>query len=78
MRGYSRDIVAADNAETIVAITSQALTALFQVPVPWRRTPSNLMSIASPASRTSLSPLSTFVGEFWIGLLIFLAALAER
>lgn len=33
LQGYSRDVVAADNANAIVAITSQALAALFQVPV---------------------------------------------
>ncbi len=33
LQGYSRDIVAADNTKTIVSITSQALAALFQVPV---------------------------------------------
>jgi K+-sensing histidine kinase KdpD len=33
LQGYSRDIVAADNMKTIVSITSQALAALFQVPV---------------------------------------------
>jgi len=31
LQGYSRDIVAADNASAIVSITSQALAALFQV-----------------------------------------------
>ena len=31
--GYSRDVVAADNTKAIVSITSQALAALFQVPV---------------------------------------------
>ena len=31
LRGYSRDVVAADNTNTIVSITSQALAALFQV-----------------------------------------------
>jgi K+-sensing histidine kinase KdpD len=30
---YSRDVVAADNTETIVSLTSEALAALFQVPV---------------------------------------------
>ena len=33
LQGYSRDLVAADNTEAIVSITSQALAALFQVPV---------------------------------------------
>jgi K+-sensing histidine kinase KdpD len=33
LQGYSRDVVAADNPEAIVSITSQALAALFQVPV---------------------------------------------
>jgi K+-sensing histidine kinase KdpD len=33
LQGYSRDLVAADNTKTIVSITSQALAALFQVPV---------------------------------------------
>ena len=33
LQGYSRDVVAADNTNEIVSITSQALTALFQVPV---------------------------------------------
>ena len=33
LRGYSRDLVAADDPKTIVSITSQALAALFQVPV---------------------------------------------
>ena len=33
LQGYSRDVVVADNAKTIVSITSQALAALFQVPV---------------------------------------------
>jgi K+-sensing histidine kinase KdpD len=33
LQGYSRDVVAADNANAIVAITSRALAALFQVPV---------------------------------------------
>jgi K+-sensing histidine kinase KdpD len=33
LQGYSRDLVAADNTKAIVAITSQALAALFQVPV---------------------------------------------
>jgi K+-sensing histidine kinase KdpD len=33
LQGYSRDLVAADNTKAIVSITSQALTALFQVPV---------------------------------------------
>lgn len=33
LQGYSRDIVAADNSKAIVSITSQALAALFQVPV---------------------------------------------
>jgi K+-sensing histidine kinase KdpD len=32
LQGYSRDVVAADNAQAIVSITSQALAALFQVP----------------------------------------------
>jgi len=31
LQGYSRDVVAADNTNTIVSITSQALAALFQV-----------------------------------------------
>ena len=30
---YTRDVVAADNTNAIVSITSQALAALFQVPV---------------------------------------------
>ena len=33
LQGYTRDVVAADNADAIVSITSQALAALFQVPV---------------------------------------------
>lgn len=33
LQNYSRDVVAADNTKAIVAITSQALAALFQVPV---------------------------------------------
>ena len=33
LQGYSRDLVAADNTNAIVSITSQALAALFQVPV---------------------------------------------
>ena len=33
LQGYSRDVVVADDAKTIVSITSQALAALFQVPV---------------------------------------------
>jgi K+-sensing histidine kinase KdpD len=33
LQGYSRDLVAADNMTAIVSITSQALAALFQVPV---------------------------------------------
>ena len=33
LQGYSRDVVAADDTKTIVSITSQALAALFQVPV---------------------------------------------
>lgn len=33
LQGYSRDVVAADTMEAIVSITSQALAALFQVPV---------------------------------------------
>ena len=33
LQGYSRDLVAADNAKATVSITSQALAALFQVPV---------------------------------------------
>ena len=33
LQGYSRDVVAADNTNTIVSITSQALAALFQAPV---------------------------------------------
>ena len=33
LQGYSRDVVAADNTSAIVSITSQALAALFQVPV---------------------------------------------
>ena len=32
LEGYSRDIVAADNTNAIVSITSRALAALFQVP----------------------------------------------
>jgi K+-sensing histidine kinase KdpD len=33
LQGLSRDLVAADNAKAIVSITSQALAALFRVPV---------------------------------------------
>jgi K+-sensing histidine kinase KdpD len=33
LQGYTRDVVAADNTNAIVSITSQALAALFQVPV---------------------------------------------
>ena len=33
LQGYSRNVVVADNAKTIVSITSQALAALFAVPV---------------------------------------------
>jgi hypothetical protein len=33
LQGYSRNVVAADNTNAIVSITSQALAALFQVPV---------------------------------------------
>ena len=33
LQGYSRDVVAADNMKAIVSITSQALAALFQIPV---------------------------------------------
>jgi K+-sensing histidine kinase KdpD len=33
LRDYSRDVAAADNTNAIVSITSQALAALFQVPV---------------------------------------------
>jgi K+-sensing histidine kinase KdpD len=33
LQRYSRDVVVADNAKAIVSITSQALAALFQVPV---------------------------------------------
>ena len=33
LQGYSRDLVAADNTNAIVSITSRALAALFQVPV---------------------------------------------
>jgi K+-sensing histidine kinase KdpD len=33
LQGYSRDVVAADNTKAIVSITSQALAALFKVPV---------------------------------------------
>jgi hypothetical protein len=33
LQSYSHDVVAADNTNAIVSITSQALTALFQVPV---------------------------------------------
>ena len=33
LQGYSRDVVAADNTNAIVSITSQALAALFRVPV---------------------------------------------
>ena len=32
LQGYSRDLVAADDTKAIVSITTQALTALFQVP----------------------------------------------
>jgi K+-sensing histidine kinase KdpD len=32
LQGYSRDVVAADNTNAIVSITSKALAALFQVP----------------------------------------------
>jgi len=32
LQGYSRDVVAADNTNAIVSITSQALAVLFQVP----------------------------------------------
>ena len=32
LQGYSRDVVAADNTNAILSITSQALAALFQVP----------------------------------------------
>jgi K+-sensing histidine kinase KdpD len=32
LQGYSRDLVAADNTNAIASITSQALSALFQVP----------------------------------------------
>lgn len=32
LQGFSRDVVAADNAKAIVSVTSQALAALFQVP----------------------------------------------
>jgi len=33
LQSYSRDIMAADNTKAVVSITSQALAALFQVPV---------------------------------------------
>ena len=33
LQGYSRDVVAADNTNAIISITSQALAALFEVPV---------------------------------------------
>ena len=33
LQAYSRDLVAADNTKAIISITSQALAALFQVPV---------------------------------------------
>ena len=33
LQGYSRDVVSADNEKTIAAITSNALAALFKVPV---------------------------------------------
>jgi K+-sensing histidine kinase KdpD len=33
LQGYSRDVVAADNTSAILSVTSQALAALFQVPV---------------------------------------------
>jgi K+-sensing histidine kinase KdpD len=33
LQGYSRDLVAADSTKAIVSITSEALAALFQVPV---------------------------------------------
>jgi K+-sensing histidine kinase KdpD len=33
LQGYSRDLVAADSTKAVVSITSQALAALFQVPV---------------------------------------------
>src|ERR1700682_2735452 len=33
LQGYSRDVVAADHTNAIVSVTSQALAALFQVPV---------------------------------------------
>ena len=33
LQGYSRDLVTTDNTKAIVSITSQALAALFQVPV---------------------------------------------
>jgi K+-sensing histidine kinase KdpD len=33
LQGYSREVVAADNTKAIVSITSQALAALFRVPV---------------------------------------------
>jgi K+-sensing histidine kinase KdpD len=33
LQGYSRDVVAADHTKAIVSITSQALAALFKVPV---------------------------------------------
>src|SRR5260370_855085 len=33
LQGYSRDVVAADSTKAIVSVTSQALAALFRVPV---------------------------------------------
>jgi hypothetical protein len=33
LQNYSRDVVAADDTNAIVSITSQALAAIFQVPV---------------------------------------------
>jgi K+-sensing histidine kinase KdpD len=33
LQGYSRDLVATDDSKAIVSITSQALAALFEVPV---------------------------------------------
>ena len=33
LQGYSRDVIVADNTNAIVSITSQALAAIFQVPV---------------------------------------------
>ncbi|ODT05597.1 MAG: hypothetical protein ABS58_15045 [Mesorhizobium sp. SCN 65-20] len=33
LQGYSRDLVAADSAEAVVSLTSEALAKLFQVPV---------------------------------------------